>query len=367
MSNIKNIADLRLDEITEDFLQNECMEMGEKLGVDTNQGSVYRDAADGHILRAAKFFSDLNQVSDIISIHTCTGAVLDERLTERGMKRNPSADTAAVYYAEFVGAEPEVGDLMSCDDHFFVVERLNDRWAVRSEETGTEMNFLVPGLPLIPEIDVDYLISATLRELAIPATDMEDDDSARKRFLEKIAGPSENGNKTQVKAWCEEITGVGLARIIPLWAGENTVLGIIVATDGCVPSDEVIEEVQNYIDPGSNGFGEGVATIGQRFTAKAAEAVTVQIDVQIEKRASGSYSEIKDTLSKTLKEYFRELALNSEDKAIVRYTSIGAKIAQIDGVIDYEQLTLNGERENIICTIYQVPVLGEVTIVEGIL
>lgn len=38
---IKNIGELGLDEITEDYLMAECEDMGAELGVDTHQGSVY--------------------------------------------------------------------------------------------------------------------------------------------------------------------------------------------------------------------------------------------------------------------------------------------------------------------------------------
>lgn len=362
-----NIADLHLEDITEEFLMEECMEMGLDLGVDTSQGSIYMDAAAGHILRTAKFFNDLRQVQEIISLNTCTGEVLDERLMERGMSRNPPQATSAQYKVIFVGATPEIGDRMMCDGHFFVLSKEEEDYIITSEETGSDLNHLENGLPAIPELDVDNLISATLGELVTAALDPEDDESARERLIRKISGPAENGNKTQVKAWCEEVEGVGRARIIPLWDGENTVLGIIVAADGGVPTSQLVEEVQEHLDPGALGFGEGVATIGQHFTAKAAQAVTIQITVDVEKQSDASYTSIKENFVSGLQQYFADLALGTEDKATVRYTSIGARLAQIPGVVDYDNLEINSDTQNITCTIYQVPVLGEVTIGEGIL
>lgn len=362
-----NIADLQLEDITEEFLIEECVEMGLELGVDTSQGSIYMDAAAGHILRTAKFFNDLRQVQEIISLNTCTGEVLDERLMERGMSRNPPQATSAQYKVIFVGSTPEIGDRMMCDGHFFILGLDGEDYILTSEETGSNLNYLEAGLPVIPELDVDNLISATLGELMTAALDPEDDDSARERLIRKISGPAENGNRTQVKAWCEEVEGVGRARIIPLWDGENTVLGIIVAADGGVPTSQLVESVQNYLDPGAAGMGEGVATIGQFFTAKAAEAVTIDISVDIEKQSEANYVTIKEKLIQEMQKYLADLALGSEDKSTVRYTSVGAKIAQVAGVVDYDNLTMNGNRQNVICTIYQVPVLGEVTIGEGIL
>lgn len=367
MATIKNIEDLELSEITEELLLDECIDMGADLGVDTNQGSIYRDASDGHIIRVAKFFNDLNLVADIISINTCTGDILDERLKERGMERNPPADTPAVYYVEFVGAEPEVGDVVSCDGYFFTVEKVNERWAIRSsEETGTDMNHLVFGLPVIPERDVDNLISATLQELAIPAVDMEDDDSARERFINKISGPSENGNKAQIRSWCEALEGVGRARIIPLWKGEGTALGIIISTQGTKPTDAVVELVQETIDPGAEGMGEGMATIGCHFTAIAVEEVKIDIVVNVFAQDS-TYQNIQEEIQAAAKDYLKGISLRSDaSDIVVRYNSIGAIVAGISSIVDYDELLINGGTDNVVCTQYQVPVIGEVKVNGGV-
>lgn len=364
---IVNIADLGLDEITEEFLQEQCEELGDDLGVDTSQGSVYMDAAAGHIIRTAKFFNDLRQVQEIISLRTCTGEILDEKLIERGMKRNPEKATAAVYNVVFDGAIPENGSRMMCGGYFFVLNIQDGETELISEELGSEMNNLSQGLPVIPKRDVDSLISATLGDLKIAALDPETDDSARERLISKISGPAENGNKAQVKAWCEEVAGVGLARVIPLWNGPNTVQGIIIAADGDVPTQQLVDSVQEHLDPGAAGMGEGVATIGQHFTATAALPVSLQISVEIEKKAEISQETIQKSFESVLKQYLADLALNTQGHATVRYTTIGARLAQIEGVVDYDNLLLNGAKDNITCTIYQVPVLEEVLIIEGIL
>lgn len=360
---VKNISDLNLDEITEEFMLNECLQMGTELGIDIQQGSIYRDASDGHIIRTAKFFNDLRQVSKILSIYTCTGEVLNERLRERGMERNPPADTSAKYYVEFVGADPQIGDRVSCDGHYFVIENADERFVITSEETGTQMNNLIFGLPVIPERDVDNLISATLQELATPAVDMEDDDSARTRFINMISGPSENGNKAQLRSWCEGIQGVGRAKIVPLWAGEGTALGIIISTNATVPRQEVVNLVQETIDPGAEGMGEGLATIGCHFSAIAAEKVTIDISVDVTKQAGSTYSGIKDDIVTIITNYLKDLVLHSYlEEVIVRYNSIGALISQISNIVDYDNLVVSGGTENILCSIYQVPVVGEVEV-----
>ena len=339
---VRNIEDLKLEEIDEEFLLEKAIEMGDELEVDTRQGSLYRDAADGHIIRAAKFFDDLRQVAEIISIESCTGDVLDQKMKERGLSRNPPEDTPARYYVDFVGAEPELGELVTCGGYFFTVDKLDGRYIIVSEERGVEMNNLVKGSPVIPEVD---------------------DDLARRRLINKISGPDENGNINQITTWCESVEGVGRARVIPLWDGPMTVKGIIIGRDGGVPAQGVIDAVQDYIDPGGEGMGEGVAAIGQKFTAEAVQGIPVNIQVEIVKKAEASYSAIQEELNGALAEYCKSIALEAYSEDIkVRYNRVSAIITELPGVIDHEGLLINGAEENIPFTVTQIPVMGEVDV-----
>lgn len=359
----RNIEDLKLDEITEEVLIEQAIVMGEELGVDTSQGSIYRDACDGHAMRTSDFFDDLRSVAEIISLYSCTGDILDERMFEHALERNPSADTAATYNVTFVGANPAVGDIASCDGHLFWVDIDDDNnWILVSQETGTEMNTLVPGLPVIPERDVDDMISATLGTLAIPAVDMEDDDSARARLLERIATSSDSGSAAHIKSLCEDIAGVGRARIVKLWDGPGTVKGVIVSEAGTAPSSTVVGLVQETIDPDASGLGEGLVAIGCFFTAVAAVEVPINITVSVTTSSSATTGSVQEALEEAVTAYLKDIALDSEGAATVRINTIGALIADIDGVVDYDSLTLNGDTANIDVTLYQVPALGEVTV-----
>lgn len=363
-----NIDDLALEDITEDFLIAHFYEMGTALGVDTRQGSIYWDACMGAILRTTFFFDMLKQVKDIISLETCTGDVLDEKLRERGLTRNPEQATSAIYAVSFVGEVPDLDSAMSCDDLLFSLQKIDEQYVIVSEDVGTEMNNLATGTEVIPEIDVDGLISATLGSLLVPAVDVEDDDSARERLLSKISGPDENGTKAQIQAWCESISGVGRSRILPLWNGPNTVKGIIISDSGSAPLKSVVDAVQEYIDPGAEGMGEGMAAIGQIFTAEAVEELQINVSVKVVKTNESNYSDIQDKLKQVLKDYCKNLALESYSSDImVRYNRISAIITEMKEIIDHENLLLNGGTENISFEINQVPVIAEVTVSGDIL
>lgn len=360
---VVNVEDLSMDDITEDFMIEHFYAMGTALGVDTRQGSIYWDASMGSILRSSFFFEILKQVRDILSLWTCTGEVLDEKLHERGLSRNPSVASSAIYAVSFVGEIPDLDSVMSCGDLLFSLQEIDGQYVIVSEDTGTEMNELAPGMEVIPEIDVDGLISATLGGLIVPAVDIEDDDSARERLINKISGPDENGNQSQVQTWCESVEGVGRARIIPLWNGDNTVLAIIIDKAGQVPVDTVVKAVQDYVDPGASGEGEGAATIGQFVTVVAAEAVKIDVSVSVIKMNDATYAGIKEQFEELLKNYFKEMALETYSEGMaIRYGRAVSLLEQVDGITDYDSLTLNGGTENIAFSIRQVPVLGEVTV-----
>lgn len=366
---LKNIEDLPLNDITEDVLIEQFYDMGAFLNVDARQGSIYWDACMGSIIRTSMLLEQLKMVKEIISLDTCTGDVLDEKMAERGLVRNPEKPTPATYYVNFIGQAPDLDSKMSVEEYFFILSQDSEgRYILISEDMGTDMNNLASGLKVVPELDVDGLIAATLGELAIPATDAEDDDSARERLKNRISGPDENGNKSQVRTWCESVEGVGAARIIPLWNGPYTVKGILVSTTGGVPSQTVVDNVQNYIDPGCTGMGEGVANIGQFFTAEAVEAIKVDITVSVLKKNDATYSGIQEGFKELLEKYFTDMALEEYANGMaIRYVRVGAILENMDEVIDYDQLKLNGKSVNITFTNAQVPVLGEVTVDGNIL
>ena len=71
------------EEYTEEYLMSQAREMGQTLGVDTRQGSVYMDACTGHVMRVAKFYEDLRMAFSMFSDESCVGTVLDQKRTQR--------------------------------------------------------------------------------------------------------------------------------------------------------------------------------------------------------------------------------------------------------------------------------------------
>ena len=236
------------EQFTEDYFMEQAREMGDALGVDTREGSVYMDAAAGHCLRAAKFYEDLRSVFDLLFADSCTGDVLDEWAAQKQVYRK--AATSSYYVPVFDGVAPAdlVGDRFMAGGYYFVVVQDGEDFYLQSEITGTQTNYLLKGERLIPVRNTMGLKAATLGEMYAAGTDQESDEDLRQRWKEALSEPAENWNKQQYKTSCESYDGVGRAIITPLAYGPCTVKALIISSEGTAPPDSLIEQIQEEME-----------------------------------------------------------------------------------------------------------------------
>lgn len=364
------------NEMSEDYWKAIAEEMGEDLGVDVREGSVYMDTQAGHILRITKFYGDLAQLFSMYSVETTYGDVLTEMAERDGISR--TAASPSYWTAVFDGTTPDVGSRFLCGEYYFTYEAVDDElYLLVAEIPGDETNNFTPGTPLIPMTTIEGLNSATLGTLYTRGIDEESDDALRTRWREAKAGPAENGNKAHYKKWCEEVAGVGRARILPLWAGENTVKAVLFATDGFNVTPTLVAQVQNYIDPIVDGFevevdgvtytfgdgmGEGVANMGAHFLAVSATPVNLTISATLSLKDGYTIEQATQAATAAFTAYLKELALGTADDTneIVRISRIGSILTGLDAVLDYDDLTLNGHEANLVVDSNSVAVLAGV-------
>lgn len=367
------------EEFTEEYFLSQARSLGNELGVDTRAGSVYMDMAAGHCLRAAFFFANLKEMFNMFSIDTCYADVLDDKAEEWGMTRH--AATAAQFRAVFEGALPEVWSRFFAVDteyYFTLIETDDGEILLEAETEGTECNTLSAGTELIPVDDIDNLSGAYLGEIYALGADEETDDALRTRLREKMAGPAENGNRQHYKTWCESVDGVGRARIIPLFAGPATVRAVLYSPEGLPCAPEVVQAVQEYIDPITqgyeftdsegktyvcgDGFGNGVANLGAHFLATAAVELPLHVTLKATPTEGYTTDNVAEAATEAIRDYLQSLALDTEEghQVIIRLSLIGAMFSELPQVLDYENLRINGGTSNIIVPDGYSAVLKEV-------
>jgi len=351
--------------------------------IDTRQGSIFFDAVSATVNKIAKLYTDLDRVFQVVFIITASGEHLDLRAAEYDISRN--AATPAKYLFLYTGTRPTVGWRFFHNDSGYYFTLREDEGGVlylEAETPGTECNYIQSGDIAVPCNTVQGMTSAAFGSIYGEGhgTDTEDDEHLRNRILEKIAGPAENGNRQHYKTWCESVDGVGRAIIFPLWYGENTVKAVLISPDGLPVADSVVEEVQRYIDPADksmtvevggktyvfgDGKGNGQANIGAHFTAVAATPLYVNLSFAVELPSSQTGENVQQAVTDAVTDYFKGLVLDAADGTtiIVRVSAIGAILAGLTTyLIDYADLTLNGEEVNIRLAADEVPVLGEVKV-----
>lgn len=349
-------SDKTYDKILEEALSNAPAD------VDTRQGSIYYDAVAGQCMIIARMYAEMSELSEYLSLDNCYGKILDSKAYEHGISRIEATKSEYVFVYE--GTAPAVGSRFFDNGVFFEIVEKDNCLLLRAEEAGSVEEKVNVGDIVVPVNTISGLTKATVGEVVLVGVDEEDDDSLRQRLIEKITMPSQNSNKRQFKTWCESISGVGHARVLPLENGPNTVVAILIGADGRGAEQSTVDEVQHQIDPiDSQGLGEGLANIGCVFTAKAATEKLINVSVAIALAKEKSTKSAETEIEEKLKDYFKELALdNKSDTAIVRLTSIGNILLNCDSIIDYSNLTIDNDTANITVSESEVPTLGTLTV-----
>lgn len=343
--------------------------------IDIREGSIAYDSVTAVAAKVAMLYIDIANCYELTNLEKSTGEYLDNFASEHGVSRIPS--TKSKYEFIYEGKEPDTGEEFYDEngDYYFQIEKSeNGNLVLTSAEAGAEHNAILPNTPAIPVGNIDGLTYSAFGRLIIAAIDEEDDEALRARIRDKISGPSENGNKSQYKTWCESIEGVGRAVINPLKYGPNTVEAVIISPEGLPVDNSIVTRVQNKIDPKApsyavssggtvvylgSGRGDGLANIGAHFLAVSAEKYDISVSIKLEINSGVTLDEAKDEIFNLVNSYLRNIALESEDNT-VRYAKIGSIIEQSESVIDYSELKLNGEMSNISIPDGFVAVVSEV-------
>ena len=188
--------------------------------------------------------------------------------------------------------------------------------------------------------------------------------SCIERMKEKASLPAHSGNKNQYKEWVNEVGGIGRVNVIG--AGEEGVpagsVDIYFSNyDGTIPNAQKIAEVQSYLSD------EDKIPVNDNTTVKAFTALELNLSFDSVTVQNGSVTE---------EEFIAELesqvslALTTDDflyisgnTGIVPFSKISNLALEIDGVVLFDNLTINNQTANLQFAYNQTPVLGTVEVV----
>lgn len=190
----------------------------------------------------------------------------------------------------------------------------------------------------------------------------ESDAEYYARYLLRLRTPATSGNVFHYQQWALECSGVGHVKVFPQARGAYTVDVVIVDSAGQPASEELVQAVQAYIDPESEGAGRGQAPIGAQCFVSAAAEKKIAISCKVFKSNTAEADSVTAAVKAAVAGY---LAGTVFVQAYVSYAQIAAAILSADGVVDFEGLAVGGGTSNIAVGERECPVLGEVTITYG--
>ena len=189
--------------------------------------------------------------------------------------------------------------------------------------------------------------------------DEEDDAAYYARYLLKIRTPATSGNIYHYQSWALEVSGVGAVQVFPLARGPGTVDIVLIDSTGQPAPPDLVQQVQDYIDPGGTGEGYGQAPIGAQCLVEAATGTEIALSATVFKLDTAEQETVTTGIKAAVGAYLAEIAFQQDYVSLARITE---RILAVEGVRDLESLTLNGGTDNVHLDERACAVLGEVTL-----
>lgn len=325
--------------------------------LDSREGSIIYNALAPAAVELAIMYTELDNCRNQSFVNTATREYVLIACEQIGMDISQFNATSGVHLAKF-NVEVEIGSRWNCElFNYEITEALgkdvdgNYQYYAKCETVGTEPNKLTGTLTPIDN-EPTGLNMAKLVECVIEGENETSDDDVKAAYFAYVNSSKSDGNVSQYELWCDEYSGIGNYKIIPLWNGANTVKVSILSASNRAATPTLIEEVQNYFDPGVTGMGDGIAPIGAFVTVDTATEVPLNVSATVVMK--NGYSDTTP-IDDALVSYFSEIAYK---KSQVAYMNVGAVILGVEGVESISNLLINNSTSDINLSTYQIPVLG---------
>lgn len=323
-----------------------------------NVGEFIYDVIAASSIEFEKSYKDIENIISKVFAKTAKAKNLDKKVSEVGLERKASVKSSGVVtISGIAGTNINAGDLVGSDNLTFEIlenskipEGGSIDVKVRCQTSGRAGNIPIGAIKYFP-ITKSGLQTVTNKKAFENGYDEETDEELRERFFVKVQTPSTSGNKYDYYNWALEVEGVGGAKVFPLWNGNGTVKVVIADNDKKSASDTLIERTYSYIEKNR--------PIGAAVTVVSAKEKTLSITADVSTANGYTASEIQQKFNEFMKAYLKDLAFKATYISLAR---VGSILLSIDGVVDYDNLCLNDNQDNLQLEDDEIAVLGDITL-----
>lgn len=350
--------------------------------LDTREGSVIYDA----IAPAAYVMTEMSlNVADTVLntfTQTASGEYLDYRAEERGLTREQATFTQLTATLTDANGQPLVADIgdrfasIGVEPIYYKLTKLSNvsgQATLTAETAGEVGNSYIS--QLLPISAIAGFGNAVVNKVIIPARNAETDDELRERLLTSNEVITFGGNVADYIKFIVDMEDVAAVQVYPTWNGGGTVKAVILNNQYLAPSQTLIDQVKNAIDPvNSSGNGYGIAPVGHTVTIVAPVLRTINVGVTINTTPTVTVEDVRQKVEQAIDEYFNSVRekwgdINADDRTytVTLYRSqIIVALLKVDGVTNATNVTFDGEDNDITlttnATTEELPMLGTVTI-----
>lgn len=343
--------DLTVEEIKSDMLGRLTTH------IKTNEGSFANDMISTVAYEVWKGLQSLDSVLPISFVDETSGEYIDKRCNEYGITRKEGKKATAIMIIS--GTDDtiiESGKVFTTSEglQFETTKTVTITNGVATVtataiEIGDEYN--VDANTITKQIVSTSGITSVTNEPATGGADAESDSALVKRLYDYLQKPITSGNASHYKKWTLEVSGVGDAKVFPIWNGPGTVKILIVGNDNNPVDSVIVNNCAEYIEENR--------PIGATVTVESAEGLLINISAEVVINSTTTIEVVTDNFTTALNKHLQSIAF---DKYTLVYNRIAYMLLDIDGVEDYTSLTINGGTDNITIAENQVPVVGAVEV-----
>lgn len=181
----------------------------------------------------------------------------------------------------------------------------------------------------------------------------ESDDDLRERYYSYLQDPPKAGNPAHYRLWAEEVDGVGYAKVYRTWKGPSTVKVVIIDIERKGASSDLVEKVRSHIM-------EEAPIHWENLTVVSAKEKPIDVAGKIEVRNGYSKGEVIENIKEKITAYLAEVAFK---KSYVSFAKVAHAILESEGLVDFDDLRINGTYDNVDLADEEVAVIGQVGLV----